>query len=409
MKPMGDTLAIIGRVLADAMASPFSIALLLLLLLGISWQYHRTSRISGDLQEGSWALSFRAALLSTGLGLLGGVAGSFLMLWAGVDLSRIAIIPLWVVALLLMAINPRFLCFSYAGGLLGLSNLVFGYPDLSIPDLMALIAILHMIESLLILLDGRFFPIPVYVKRENHLCGGFNLQKFWPVLLVVSLQSVSVLSSLQNGWLNFLGTGATVGGIYTVLAVLGYGEVSTAFSPREKSRRSARRLFCFSLILLILTFLSVQIPQLLLITVLFSPLGHEVIIWLGLREEKRQPPIYTAPPQGVMILSTSPGSPAAKSGLQAGDIILRGNGRSLLSSSDLEAMMSISRLPLMLEGLHRGQSRTWLVDPSFGLKRSIVPAPGLSHPRYLTVPPDTIFNLASQALQTIRRIMHKSG
>lgn len=402
MNPVWTPISTIGRVLAEALTSPFSIILFAALVAVITWQYRRTSRLSGDLRGGGWLLSLRAALLSAGFGIVGGLAGSVLLLGAGVDLSRIAIIPLWVTALLLMLINPRLLCFSYAGGLLGLGKLLFNYPDVSIPDLMALIAILHMVESLLILLDGRFYPVPLYVKKGGRLCGGFNLQKFWPLLLVVTVQELSAVSSPQADWIAVLGGSVLGAGTYMVLAVLGYGEVSTAFAPGPKSLRSAVRLFCFSAVLLLLTFLSLEWPVFLYLSVLFSPLGHEFVIWLGLREENRKTPIYVEPSDGVMVLATRPGSEASRSGLQPGDVILQGGGRPILHSADLETFLLLVKRPVQLEGLHLGKPAAWLVKSSVEPMRGLIPVPGRHQSFYLTIPGDSLFNFASRLFRMLK-------
>lgn len=407
MNPDWAPISMIGRVLAEALTSPFSIIMFAALVAIIAWQYRRSSQLSGNLRGGGWRLSLQAALLSAGLGMVGGLAGSLLLFGAGVDLNRIAITPLWVAALLLMLINPRLLCFAYAGGLLGLGKLLFGYPDVSIPDLMALIAILHMVESLLILLDGRFYPVPLYVKRGSRLCGGFNLQKFWPLLLVVMMQDLSVINSQQSDWMAVLGSSAFSAGLYTVLAVLGYGEVSTAFSPGQKSRRSAGRLFCFSAVLLLLTFLSLRWPVFLYLSVLFSPLGHELVIWLGLREENNKTPIYVEPGEGVMVLDTRPGSAAYRSGFKPGDLILRGGGRPILHSADLETFLLLVSGQVQLEGLHFGQPSTWVVESSSEPMRGLIPVPGRHHSRYLSIPGDSLFNLASRGFRLLKNRFSK--
>ena len=87
-------------------------------------------------------------------GMLGGLLGSLLMITVGITVDTRILGPLLAVALLLMLIRPRFICFSYAGGLLSLSYLVFGWPVVDVPQLMGLVAVLHWIEAILIALTG---------------------------------------------------------------------------------------------------------------------------------------------------------------------------------------------------------------------------------------------------------------
>ena len=65
-----------------------------------------------------------------------------------------------------MLFHPRFLCFSYAGSLVSIIHLVTGYPEVHIPTLMALVAILHLAESALIFVDGYNGSSPVFFAQE---------------------------------------------------------------------------------------------------------------------------------------------------------------------------------------------------------------------------------------------------
>jgi hypothetical protein len=195
-----------------------------------------------------------------------------------------------------MLLNPRFLCFAYAGGVLSLVHLFTGYPDLDVAQLMGLIAILHMIESLLILSNGSYNPLSVNVKIGQEIRTGFNLQKFWPIPLVALMSSGIIPDtgsaiSMPDWWPLLKGYSTMISDqnyvLLPVLAVLGYGEVCTTTEPWRRVKKSAFNLFIFSIILLILAVLASRWSSLLLAAALFAPLGHETVIWLGKREESR--------------------------------------------------------------------------------------------------------------------------
>ena len=131
----------------------------------------------------------------------------------GISINDLGILYLWVLAVLLMLINPRFLCFSYAGGLLALFSLFTGYPKLNIPALMGLVAVLHLVESALILASGHSGSLPVYVRnRFGRVVGAFNLQKFWPVpLAIIAIGYIGPQLPRMPGWWPLLGTGCPLG------------------------------------------------------------------------------------------------------------------------------------------------------------------------------------------------------
>jgi hypothetical protein len=93
-------------------------------------------------------------------GFIGGLFGSFLVVLLGITIETYVpnsqgafasgITYIWIIAILMAMIHVRYLCFSYAGGLVALVSLIFGFPNVYVPGLMALVGILHLIESLFI-------------------------------------------------------------------------------------------------------------------------------------------------------------------------------------------------------------------------------------------------------------------
>src|SRR5699024_4737761 len=88
-------------------------------------------------------------------GIFGGFIATILFLAFGISVSDVGVAYLWVAAMVLMLFNPRFVCFAYAGGIVSLIALIMGYSQLNIAALMALVAILHLVEALLIFVDGH--------------------------------------------------------------------------------------------------------------------------------------------------------------------------------------------------------------------------------------------------------------
>ncbi len=391
-------LTYMGRVFVQTFTSPLFLFIYLGLVLLVAWQYQRLYRMSESMVNLKMPSYLRPTLISSLLGLIGALAGSILLVFIGIDLGSIAILPLWVVALLLMLINPRFLCFAYAGGVLALTSLLTGYPPMSITALLGLVGVLHMVESLLILLNGHLNPVPVYVMVDQGLRGGFNLQNFWPLPLV-ALASTGIIGNANTvnmpDWWPLLKDTAFSANVHyalvPILAVLGYGEISTTRTPAQAARRSAVHLFIFSLVLLGLTVLASHYPPFLYISAIFSPAGHELVIWLGLRAEKNRVPIYVKAPAGVMVLDVVPGTPAAHSGLVSRDIVVGLNGQEHNDFYSLKIDLVMNYGPAHLNIVRAGKNMKLTYYSRPGEEPGIIPSPHPDSRNFLLENDDRVF------------------
>lgn len=308
-------------------------------------------------------------------GLIGGIAGSFFLTIIGVTLNRLGLNYIWPVALVLMMINMRFLCFAYAGGLVALSHVLFGWPEVNVPQVLSLVAVLHITESLLIAISGGYSAVPMIIKKgvytrerlfynstsdepmaggkeESRLVGAFSLQNFWPLPLVVLAAVAVPTGSTPDGilkmpsWWPLLPMpqeppeGASwVYIMAPVVAALGYSDMAIASLPQQRRRISALHLAGYSILLLTLAVLSVKYTWLQAIAAVLSPVGHEFLIQRDNRREMEQPPRFVPPPYGLMVLDTVSDSPAAKM-LKPGDIIINLGGMPVNSKFDLAAAIS---------------------------------------------------------------------
>lgn len=320
----------------------------------------------------------RQTLASMVQGVVGGLLGSFLMILVGVTLSNSGVMYLWPLALLLMAINPRLICFSYAGGIVSLSFLLLGFPRVSVPGIISLVAILHLVESFLIWWSGASTPTALFLRNHRgQVVGGFALQKFWPVPIAVLwlVTAADVIPSggvAMPGWWPLIKPVPGPAGpnifysLFPVVAALGYGEVALARPPAERSRRSAVMLGLYSVVLLVLAVVSSRVPLVQWLAALFSALGHELVAVAGSRGEMRGVPLYLPPPRGVMILDVMPGSPAERMGLGSGDIILQVNGMDVNSREELREVLDRSGFYLEIKALQDGQLRVMEASGSYG-------------------------------------------
>jgi len=263
------------------------------------------------------------------IGLLGGIIGSALLIFVGISLDEIGLEWLWIFAVLLVMIRQRFLCFSYSGGLLAISSYCLGWPEVNIAHLMALVAVLHLVEALLMVLSSRYGTVPIYTRLEDgRIVGGYLLQMFWPLPLVAMLPFLATPLELTEGvltmpeWWPLLrsslsGEWNVVYQLIPILAALGYSDLVLTDTVEHKVQSSAGKLFLYSVILLVLALLGDIYSPFLLLASIFAPLAHEGLIQWEKKKEREGKPRYISPEGKCLVLEVLTGTKEIK----AGDIL----------------------------------------------------------------------------------------
>ncbi|MEG6584954.1 PDZ domain-containing protein [Dendrosporobacter sp. 1207_IL3150] len=349
MFPWQDILAVIlSRTLAMYLDPTFWTILALVIFQ--YWQMQKSQKRMFGVH--SYSIK-QQVFMAAAYGMIGGIIGSLLLMMFGVTLNQLGLNYIWPVAIVLMMINMRFLCFAYAGGLVAVSNVLFGWPVVNVPQVLALVAILHITESILIAISRRYGAIPLILKRETgQLVGAFNLQNFWPLPLVLLTAMAVPTNDLPSGiikmpeWWPVIPSGLQLSEgqrwIYAtmpVVAALGYADIAVASSPHKRRMQSAFHLGIYSVILLVLAILAARFEWVKIFAALASPLGHEYLIQRDNQREMAAPPRFVPPEIGVMVLDTIYETPARAAGLQPGDIITRLNDTGIRRPQDLSTAL----------------------------------------------------------------------
>jgi len=327
--------------------------------------YRKNSAMEARMLGSSYSLFYKVSS-SVLVGLAGGLLGSLFIILVGIsieDYTRIGegsliegIIYIWLVAVFLALINPRYLCFSYAGGIIALMNLIFGFPSVNVPGLLALIGILHLIESFLIWLDGYTYSMPLFLRRQDgRTVGGYFMNKIWPIPLVVfavtfggegGRVSLGGIIDMPDWW-PFLKNSAAAEGIFglvylplVVPVVLGYGDMAITKAPDKKCRSSAVRLAGYSLVLIILSIIASKLKPFAFVAAVFAPIAHEMVILYGAKEEEEGEPYFANKETGVKVLYIKKDSIASSMKIEPGDTILKINGMTVFSEKQLTEFLS---------------------------------------------------------------------
>ncbi|MBR9647442.1 PDZ domain-containing protein [Clostridium tyrobutyricum] len=290
------------------------------------------------------------------IGIFAGTLASVIMSYLGITFNNNSSVELiFLASIVFMFFNPRFICFSYSGALIGfisiLLNIVSMHFNMSgldflkidIVSLMSMVAILYFVEGILVVIDGKKGSIPVFTNKSGRIVGGFALQRYWliPIAIFFILQSKPDTASYvqlytPNWWpilknqitnVNLLKTAVLT--LMPFYAVIGYSSVTFTKNVKEKTFMSGMFIIVYSVLLFVLAqFANINL-FLKLFVIVFAPLAHEGMIFIQRYIETVGKPKYISSDEGIMVLAVAPNSPANEMGIKSGDLLVEINSQKI--------------------------------------------------------------------------------
>ncbi|NLM48074.1 MAG: PDZ domain-containing protein [Epulopiscium sp.] len=335
----------------------------LLILYLVYWMYKKNYYLALQTALFVKGKIFEKMVQSLLTGILVGIGLSIVLIFLGIPMyfseQMVFLLP---IALVLSLFNFRYLCFSYAGGILGIFYFIarglksygFGLPEihLDIPGIIALVGILHLMEAWLVFAEGSRDSIPIVIKKDDSYAAAYLMQRYWPIPF--SLLIMEFVTSIPQGmietpeWWPIMKNIITppnpeLSLIYTVLpitAILGYGDIAVSQKPEVKSKKTAVSLMFYSSLLIVIAIMSPERLWLQFLGIFLMPLVHEIMIVGNQRKEKISKPLFTFPKKGVRILELKADGVAEKMGMKRGDIILRINGIEIENYAHMKVVLS---------------------------------------------------------------------
>lgn len=357
MDLLSDSLGMIGHAAWQLMTEPFYYAAILFIILLVRRQiFLQRQCFHSKLHAGT-----EAVLASIGWGLVLGVAVSIVIPFIGMKLSLETLLLLWGIALLLMLVRVRFLCFAYASGVIGIAHglaallpqkpeiavlqwFIDTVMDADIPSLLALAALTHGAEAWLIRFQGNRMSTPLFVEgKRGKIIGAYSIQGYWPVPLLMLIPVIG-----DGGWTlpwTPLFGGAGTGMYWSLIAfpvLIGFSEMTTTMLPQTKARRTASRLLVYAVIVMGLALLSFYVTWFIAIAAALCILLHEAMLWISRVEEERNMPLFMHDSRGLRVLAILPDSPAEKMGIKAGEFIRKANGIAVRTKEELHQAIQIN-------------------------------------------------------------------
>lgn len=294
------------------------------------------------------------------IGILAGTMGSLIFSYLGIMFPENSGIEfLFLVSILLMLFKPRFFCFAYSGSILAAISLIVSYVyksqgmaaplNIDIVSLFTLIGILHIIEGILVMIDGDKGAIPIFTTRGNKIIGGFAFKRYWALPVAIFIMyarkdslSAGLISVNTPDWWPILKNTNTMDLIKNaVLAmipfygVLGYSSITFTKNKSMKALYSGIGILIFGVLLTAVA----QLGRIGIIgeaiVIVFSPLAHELMLYIQKNFEEKGNPKFISDDEGIMVLEVAPQSPAYKAGIKSGDKLVEINGMEIFSEASV--------------------------------------------------------------------------
>ncbi|WP_300382228.1 PDZ domain-containing protein [Clostridium sp.] len=295
------------------------------------------------------------------LGIIAGAIGSVILTSLGIVFNENSGIEfIFLLSILLLFIKKRYICFSYSGAVLGALSIIFNllskvtntesYLNINILTLMTFIGVMHLIEGVLIMIDGSRGAIPVFSNKDNKIVGGYAYNRYWalPVAILIAMGTIAgsgdmtVAIETPNWWplinkketLVMLST--TIIASIPFYGALNYSSISFTKDKTKKPLYSGTGVLIYGISLIAISQLASfgLIGQ--IIVIIYAPLAHEIMIKIQNNIESKGKYLYITDEEGIMVLEISKYSAIFKGGLRRGDKVLELNNDK--PSSEIEIL-----------------------------------------------------------------------
>ncbi|WP_240941864.1 PDZ domain-containing protein [Paenibacillus sp. HB172176] len=375
METVQSVLGLLGDAVVQLALQPFYYIAVLFIILQYRRQISLERKLFAVKLHDTMGLVLRALLSGLLIGLGASIVGAFV----GAALTADAVLWLWVIAVVLMLVRIRYLCFAYSAGIITLlqwgagftsladrddwlGSLASSLADIDAAGLLLLVALLHLAEAVLVSWQGTQLSTPLFLEgKRGKLIGGYMLQGFWPVPLFLFVPIAGTgqeggadqASALHATWHTLFQGGGSQG--WTILAlpmIIGFTELTRSMLPKAKAKHAAKGLMLYSILLAGASLLAWWQSATLPLAALLSIVLHEAITWRSSIVESSRQPMYVHDERGLKLLGVVPGTPAEAMGLSAGEILYKVNGMKVSSKEELYEALLLNSAFCKLEVLN---------------------------------------------------------
>lgn len=339
-----------------------SVVTFLMLIVVLYIRNRRTVTMQKMVIGGSMNSTLELTISQIVLGILAGAAGSLILSYLGVVFNNedtVAIV--FALSIILMLLRSRFVCFSYSAGALAFISViyqilkkhtnydlsVYGFLNIDIEMLVLLVAVMHIVEGILVMVDGDRGAIPIFTKKDNRVIGGFALKRYWAVpIAVMFILSKSAVTGggidittpsfwpiIKSSYL--INPATAVIGMLPFFGMIGHSSITFTKTKRYKAVNSGLYILTYGVLLLLIAQLARFGLAMQLLAAIFMPVAHEVMLKAQIYLEINGKPKYENRDVGLVVLEVKPMSPAYEMGVKSGDVIVEINDEEIITEQDM--------------------------------------------------------------------------
>ena len=356
------------RNVSGAIITPPLVFVLITLVIVLHLKNRKTVAMQKIILGGSVNSSIELTLSQLVLGIIGGSIGSLILTSLGVVFSsNSGIAYMFIISIFLMFLRPRLICFSYSAAILGAISILIRLGSRFVPEisnsiilnvdilyLMIFVGVFHIVEGILVMIDGDRGALPVFTKRDGKILGGYALKRYWVLPIAIMLaftmndSSLNYMTeNLQNpDWWPLIKSpsgisliASSVISIFPFYAILGYSSITFTRSKREKAISSG----CYILSYGIIVTLVAQVARFGIIgeivVVAFAPFAHELMLKIQMKSEENRSPKFVSDEEGLVILEISADSQVKEFGIDVENKLLLINNKTIDSESEAYSIM----------------------------------------------------------------------
>lgn len=356
------------RNIAGAVVTPPLTFLLIALAVTLYLKNKKVVAMQKIILGGSVNSSIELTLSQLVLGIIGGSIGSLILTSLGVVFSENSgIIYLFIISIVLMFIKPRLICFAYSGAVLGVISIVARLISIFIPQLsnstilnldilylIVFIGVFHIVEGILVIIDGDRGAVPVFTNKDGNILGGYALKRYWVLPIAIMIAFANNNSGINystefiqtpNWWpliqspsgVSLLGS--SIISIFPFYSVLGYSSITFTRTKREKAISSGCHILIYGITIIIMA----QIARMgilgEIIAIGLMPFLHEFMLKIQVKNEEKRVPKFMSDEEGLVILEVAPNSKVKEFGVGIENKLISINDKSVNSEAEVYSVL----------------------------------------------------------------------